>query len=840
MQIISKAYSSALAQLNRAKVSKINKLKDTLGLASMSDESLKSLAESVLTKDPSNDKIIEVFAIVKEVIYRIKGIQLHDCQLEGGLHLLERRVSEMKTGEGKTLTIVAPAVYLASNKKGLHVVTANEYLASRDALLMAPIYEYLGLSCKALVESDNLVSKKTAYLADITYGVSHSFGFDYLRDNTAKDKSDKVQRGLYAAIVDEVDSILIDDARTPMILSVSVDSTDSSISAIADFVNKELVAEDVHIDLAKNEASVTDSGFSKFESFIESTGLLAHNESAYSVKNSHLVSNLTALVSAKFLYAVNRDYIVRNGDIILVDTGTGRTMEGRRLSRGIHEALEALEGVPLKPTTKTMATISYQNFFGQYSQLSGLSGTALTDAMEFSSMYNMEVVEIPTHKPVIRKQIPDKLFLNKLSKFKAITSHVIEVHKSGQPVLIGCESIRDAEIISSMLEDMNVEHQTLTAKFVDLEASIIAEAGVKFAVTVATNMAGRGTDILLGGDPSDRDPIEVSSAKQEVLELGGLHVVGASRNLLRRVDNQLLGRSGRQGDPGSYAFFVSLDDDLLINMRNHKLFYAISKSIGDGEISGKVVSRLISMSQQKHEQTGFMDRENLMKYDSVNASQQQVVYATRSAVLGFENISDFYPLIEDAVTQWANSAVYAHPDVSSIKYLELKESLNSSFNIDPPLLSWLKSLTQDELVSAIQAEVISAINAIQRSPIELRDILLKSMDEHWSIHLEALADLRSNIGYRASVGKNPVFAFNIEAKDLFHEFDAAFKLDFVYQLTINQSKAPGEVSYAPASMTPAQKVFIALKKRPVGRNDPCPCDSGLRFKECHGLDPRFV
>jgi preprotein translocase subunit SecA len=345
---------------------------------------------------------------------------------------------------------------------------------------------------------------------------------------------------------------------------------------------------------------------------------------------------------------------------------------------------------------------------------------------------------------------------------------------------------------------------------------------------------------LLGGDPAGRDPIEVEKAKQEVLDLGGLHVVGASRNLLRRVDNQLLGRCGRQGDPGSYVFFVSMDDDLLINMRNHKLFYAISKSIGDGELSGKVVSRLISLSQQKHEQSGFMDRENLMKYDSVNASQQQVVYATRSSILAFDDVSDFYPLIEDAVFLWAKSAIYSHPDVSSIKYLELKESLNSSFNIDPPLLSWLNALTQDERVAAIQAEVISLVNASQITPDQLKDRLLKSMDEHWSVHLEAMSDLRSNIGYRSSVGKNPVFAFNIEAKDLFHEFDSSFKLDFVYQITISQPKVSSDAPYYPSSMTPAQKVFIALKKRPVGRNDPCPCESGLRFKSCHGLDPRFV
>ncbi len=845
-----------------------------------------------------DDLLPEAFATVREAGKRVLGMRHFDVQMIGGIVLHNGNIAEMRTGEGKTL-VATLATYLNTlSSKGVHVITVNDYLAQRDADWMSKIYSFLGLSTGVVISGMDALSKKQAYESDITYGTNNEFGFDYLRDNMAFSPEEKVQRELNFAVVDEVDSILIDEARTPLIISGPT-SDNSELYVKFNELVKELEqgeeAEskeeeptgDFTVDEKNKQVHITEQGHEKLESILVREGILDENDSLYSATNINLIHYLSASIRADVLFLKDISYIVQDGKIVIVDEFTGRTMEGRRWSDGLHQAIEAKEGVTIESENQTLASITFQNYFRLYNKLSGMTGTADTEAFEFQSIYNLEVMVIPTNLDVAREDHGDLIFLSVEEKFEAIAEDVKDCIERKQPVLVGTASIEASEHLSSLLTKLEVKHNVLNAKQHEREATIIAEAGVPGAVTIATNMAGRGTDIVLGGNldveiaaKGEISDSEKESLKQqwqlrhdEVLAAGGLHVIGSERHESRRIDNQLRGRSGRQGDAGSTRFYLSLQDDLMRIFASDKMA-GLMKKLGmeQGEaIEHPWVSRAIENAQRKVEGHNFDIRKQLLEYDDVANDQRKVVYQQRNEMMTENDLSEIIESIrEDVVTTLVSNYVPKGTleEQWDIEGLEksLQEETGRKFNIQ----QWLDDddqLNEYELPKKVLAE-LAVIYKEKEELIgteELRRfekyVLLQVLDSHWKEHLSAMDYLRQSINLRAMAQKNPKQEYKRESFEMFTEMLEQIKQEVIstlarveirsqeeidelerqqqmpadmnYEHAQSSLQADDEVPVADESEDPAHQPFVRNEKK-LGRNDPCYCGSGKKFKQCHG------
>jgi len=797
------------------------------------------------------DRVVEGFALVREVSRRVLGLRQFDVQLIGGLTLMAGQLAEMRTGEGKTLTIAAPAAILALDGKGVHVVTANAYLAERDAELMRPLYEALGLSVAFVHDDQNTPDKKAAYDAHITYGVGHAFGFDYLRDNLARDRTEQVQRAFHAAIVDEIDSILIDEARVPLIISARAADVTEAVRAIDKAVAALQPVVHLEVNLKERQVTLTEAGYHAVEESLVQSGMLETTSSLYETRNLPLVRRIHSAAKAYGLFRRDRDYVIEGGELVLVDQGTGRKMHGRRFEDGLHEALEAKEGVEIQPGTMKRATITYQNFFGLYPLLGGLTGTALTEAEEFSEIYNLETVVIPTNRPIQRRMHLDVVYLTKSEKFKAAAQEVAQRQAKGQPVLVGCATIRDAEVMGRLLSDNGIAHEVLTAKYLEREAHIIGQAGRLGAVTVATNMAGRGTDILLGGEKPSRndfaDDTEFESAmsawKQEreaVLAAGGLFVLGTERNGLRRVDNQLAGRSGRQGDPGEVQFFLSLEDELLRIFSKDGRLNVVRRMVeaSGSALSGKHVAAMVTAAQKKVEGQGFDARRTLMKYDGVLADQRRAVYALREHLLDGGAVDHCRGVVTTAIEAWAGRWLDASMLPEQWDIGAAKKDLSDQFGLSLPLVGWVHKdeLEREEMVTRIVEAAEAQFDAQQFDEAACRSVVFDVLNDMWTEHLTVLEELQNGVGLKQNTGLNPVYQYGKDAFALFQAFEQGMCVDITGRLlnTTRKAEEAARDEAAAARHAGDAKVAIESELRWVRRNDPCPCGSGLRFRECHG------
>lgn len=782
-----------------------------------------------LAKGEKLDDILpEAFAVVREASWRVTGMKHFRVQLMGGIVLHQGRISEMKTGEGKTLVATLPAYVNALAGKGVHIVTVNDYLARRDRDSMGAIYEFLGLSCGVVLHSLNRDERKQAYNCDITYGTNSEFGFDYLRDNMVIYMEERVQRSLNYAIVDEVDSILIDEARTPLIISGQGDKS-TDFYKVADYFAKTLRAEaEYTVDEKTNSVILTDEGIEKAEKFFKV-------ENYADASNMEMQHHVVQALKANYIMKRDKDYMVRDGEVLIVDEFTGRMMEGRRYSDGLHQAIEAKEGVKVERESKTLATITYQNYFRMFKKLSGMTGTALTEENEFREIYGLDVIEIPTNMPMVRIDQPDVVYKSMMGKFYAIVEEIIETNKTGQPVLVGTVSIEKSEVLSDLLKRRGVSHQVLNAKYHEMEADIISHAGELGMVTIATNMAGRGTDIKLG---------------EGVVAAGGLKIIGSERHESRRIDNQLRGRSGRQGDPGESRFFVSLEDDLMRIFGSDKLQGVVEK-LGlqeDEAIESKMISNAIENAQKKVEGNNFDIRKTLLNYDDVINKQREIIYKQRTEVLEGE---DIHLQIQGMLKDLIYSAVDAH--VSGIEdelenemeklidYLEdiylpktattAKElSLISNEEIKERLLYIAKELYKEK-ESEFTAEHMREIERV---------ILLRVVDTKWMDHIDNMDHLKQGIGLRAYKQQDPAQAYAFEGSAMFEEMIYNIKVDTIkYLFHVQIQKAPERERVAEETATNydgdesiAKEPVVREQK--VGRNDPCPCGSGKKYKNCCG------
>lgn len=798
------------------------------------------------------ERISKGFALIREAARRSLGTPHYEVQLIGGLTLLDGHLAEMSTGEGKTLTVTLAAALLAQQNSGVHVVTANEYLALRDAELMRPVYELLGLSVSAIHSEQTTAEKQEVYARDIVYGVGSEFGFDYLKDHLIQDKTQRVQRSLITAIVDEVDSVLIDEARVPLIISGPAPDN-SQIFQVLDACVRDLTPGTHYlVNLKERTADLTDAGYRSVESSLVESGFLSSAQELYALSHLFWVRQLHSAVKAYGLFKRDRDYVVKNGEIILVDLGTGRTMEGRRFDDGLHEAIEAKEGVKILQGNVVKATITYQNYFSKYSHLCGLSGTALTDAEEFQELYGLKTVVIPTNRPVQRKFLPDIIYPTKAVKFQRILEQVQAIHATGQPLLVGCSSIRDAEVLDSLLSKAGVPHNTLTAKHVDKEAHIIAKAGEVGAVTVATNMAGRGTDIILGGErpvtgdyaTNEEHQAAVDSwrkAHDKVLSLGGLFVLGTERNGLRRVDNQLAGRAGRQGDPGTVQFLMSKEDELLKVFGNNKqLSSGQSIFLGEGALSGNLVTKLVTSSQQSYEQQGFSARKNLMKYDSALAEQRQAVFDLRDRLLESESAATYcIQGAREGYEYWLEQHITDESMLSDSEVGALKQGLAAHFGVEVPLLSWVskEELTPAELRARLRELGAERLATLTITEEVRKKLTFEILDNQWEQHLANLSELRENVALKGFTGLNAVFQFHNDAFELFNSFKIELNHAYAFAL-FKTTEIEARLLREEArnlKKTAESKLAAALHKGWISRNMACPCESGLRFKECHGV-----
>ena len=791
-----------------------------------------------IAKGESLDELLpEAFAVVRESARRVLGERHYDVQLIGGIVLHQGKIAEMKTGEGKTLTSTAPLYLNALSGKGVHVVTVNDYLASRDVEWMGQVYRFLGLTTGSIVHDMDDAARREAYAADITYGTNNEFGFDYLRDNMKFDISDFCQRGFNYAIVDEVDSILIDEARTPLIISGPADmSTDMYIKV--DRIMRHF-KENQHYtkDEKDRQAMLTDEGVSLGEELLQVNNL-------YDPRNINQLHHINQALKAHVLFQRDVDYIVRNGEVIIVDEFTGRTMEGRRYSDGLHQALEAKEGVKVEKENQTLASITFQNYFRMYDKLAGMTGTADTEAPEFKKIYNLDVVVVPTNKDMIRVDYPDVIYKNGKAKYRAVVREINELHIKGQPILVGTISIDVSEKISKMLDKEKIAHEVLNAKHHEREAEIIAQAGQKGRVTIATNMAGRGTDIKLG---------------EGVCELGGLHILGTSRHESRRIDNQLRGRSGRQGDPGSSRFFLSLEDDLLRIFGSGRISGIMNK-LGmeeDEPIEHSMISKAIENAQRKVEGHNFDIRKHLLEYDDVMNKQREVIYTQRREVLsGDDNRSIINDMIGDLVDGVADAFAQVKIPSEDWAWTEFNERVAELFNLR---LEWddqdRVDLTRDMLAEKLKSEVQAAYQRqIERNGEEQmcqleRIILLQIVDSHWKDHLLNMDHLKEGIGLRGYGQKNPLDEYKKEGFKLFLSMVENVKEQTVGTLLRVQVVRDDEVARmeeeqrrreqemqlnrGAAGEEPNRKP-IRRKDEKIGRNAPCPCGSGKKYKKCCG------
>ncbi|MEO2508726.1 preprotein translocase subunit SecA [Clostridium paraputrificum] len=832
-----KSYSER--EVNRIKpiVDKIEALDGSM--SKLTDEELKNktveFKERLANGETLDDILVEAFATVREASWRVLQMKHYREQLIGGIVLHQGRIAEMKTGEGKTLVATLPAYLNALSGNGVHIITVNDYLAKRDMEWMGQIYNFLGLTTGVIVHELTNDQRREAYGSDITYGTNNEFGFDYLRDNMVIYKEERVQRQLNFCIVDEVDSILIDEARTPLIISGAGEKS-TEFYKVADYFVKTLrEEEDYTIDEEANAVMLTDAGVEKAERAFK----LDNYADADNMALQHYV---TQALKANYSMRRDKDYMVKDGEVIIVDEFTGRLMEGRRYSDGLHQAIEAKEGVKIARESKTLATITFQNYFRMYNKLSGMTGTALTEENEFREIYGLDVIVVPTHRPVQRVDNADLVFKNEKGKFNAIVEDIIETHKTGQPILVGTVSIEKSEELSKILKKRGIPHQVLNAKYHEQEAEIISHAGELGMVTIATNMAGRGTDIKLG---------------EGVVEVGGLKIIGTARHESRRIDNQLRGRSGRQGDPGSSTFYISLDDDLMRIFGSDKIQAVVDK-IGleeDDAIENKIITKQIENAQKKVEGNNFNIRKTLLGYDDVMNMQREVIYKQRAQVLEGEDLKD---QILNMTSDVISNAVLSHlngvegDDVE----VEMKKLIAYLDDICVPdnrvTVEELMKITNDEIIEKYKNIATEIYNGKEEEfgsekmrEIE-RVILLRTVDSKWMNHIDNMDHLKQGMGLRAFKQQDPVQAYQMEGSQMFDEMIQGIKTDTVkYIFHVQMEKAPERERVAKetsAVHAGADGDSKSIKREPVrkkmeiGRNEPCPCGSGKKYKNCCGRE----
>lgn len=879
-------------------VDKINALEPQI--SSLSDGALKAKTQEFKERlkggETLDDLLPQAFAVVREASKRTLGMRHFDVQLIGGMVLHGGNIAEMRTGEGKTLMSTLAAYLNALPGLGVHIVTVNDYLAKRDTEWMRPLYEFLGLTIATNLHGMTQAEKQEAYKADITYGTNNEFGFDYLRDNMVFSLGEKVERGLYYAIVDEVDSILIDEARTPLIISGAAEESVDLYLAINDIIPK-LTKQadkdspgDYSLDEKTKQAFLSEEGHQHVEEWLTKAGLLSEGESLYDAQNIVLMHHISAALRAHTLFHKDVDYIVQNGDVVIVDEHTGRTMPGRRWSDGLHQAIEAKEKVKINQENQTLASITFQNYFRLYQKLSGMTGTADTEAYEFQQIYGLEVLVIPTHKDMIRADQPDFVYMSAEEKFAAIIADIKAVHATGQPILVGTTSIEASEHLSALLKREKIPHQVLNAKFHEKEAQIVAEAGRPGAVTIATNMAGRGTDIVLGGsleselraldNPSEMEIAQRKKAWHErhdqVVKAGGLYVLGTERHESRRIDNQLRGRSGRQGDPGKSRFYLSLHDNLLRifgGERLNNLMQRIGMEKGVA-LESRMLSRSIENAQRKVEAYNFDVRKQLLEYDDVANEQRKVIYSQRDELLAAEDIGDVIKEMgQHAMTQLINTFIPPHTMEEEWDVPGLEQRLESDFNLKLPLKEWLdQDATMDE--EHLREKIYAAFKeSYQKKEEQIgtniirqfeKAVMLQTLDTCWREHLAAMDYLRQGIHLRGYAQKNPKQEYKRESFELFSQLldrinyeviSALSKFEVKVEEDIEQMQAQrrqavnaqhmqykhaalhalpdSDVAVQEEETTFTKQTFVRDAPK-VGRNDACPCGSGKKYKQCHG------
>lgn len=886
----------------KKRVAQINKLEPEF--EKLSDEALKAKTAEFkqrLADGASLDSLLhEAFATVREASKRVLGMRHFDVQLIGGMVLTNRNIAEMRTGEGKTLTATLPCYLNALTGKGVHVVTVNDYLARRDAETNRPLFEFLGMTVGVNIPGLSGKEKRAAYDADITYATNSELGFDYLRDNLAHSKEERFQRQLHYALVDEVDSILIDEARTPLIISGPSENATEIYQAINTII-PHLIAQDKEdteeytgdgdftLDLKNKQASLTERGQVKVEQLLVQLGLMHENESLYQPSRIALLHHVYAALRAHKLFEVNVDYIVKDGEVVIIDEHTGRTMAGRRWSDGLHQAIEAKEGVAIQGENQTVASITYQNYFRLYEKLAGMTGTADTEAFEFQQIYGLDTVVIPTNRPMIRDDRTDLMFKSEPEKFAAIIKDIQECRERQQPVLVGTISIEKSEALSEALNKAGIVHNVLNAKFHAQEAEIVAEAGRPGAVTIATNMAGRGTDIVLGGNwkaevaklenPTD-EQIEAIKAEWQknhdiVMQAGGLHIIGTERHESRRIDNQLRGRSGRQGDPGSSRFYLSLDDALMrIYLNEGKLNMMRKAFTEEGEaMESKLLTKVIASAQAKVEAHNFDGRKHLLQYDDVANEQRKAIYEQRNYLLETDDIS---AMIETIRSDVYNAVIDQYIPPQSIEemwdVLALETRLKHEFGLDLPLVKWLEEdsnlheETLRERIITIATEQYQAKEAVVGAEVMRsfeKGVMLQNLDELWKEHLSAMDYLRKGIHLRGYAQKDPKQEYKKESFAMFTELLDRLKMNVISILSRIQVKSQEEVEREQRLMAEAQQAveneaqggFVAgdhtdendavvsdedFENLNISRNDPCPCGSGKKYKHCHGNKAKYA
>ena len=771
------------------------------------------------------DILIEAFATAREAAYRCVQMKPFYVQILGGLAIHYGNIAEMKTGEGKTLTCVLPAYLNALTGKGVHIVTVNEFLSTRDSEWMGSIFKFLGLTVGLNLREKSPKEKQEAYNCDILYTTNNELGFDYLRDNMVVKKENRVQRELNYCIVDEVDSILIDEARTPLIISGGVMQSANLYVQADNFVKTLKENEDYVKDEKTRSINLTDEGSSKCE---KKFGL----DNLYDIANTALVHYVNQALKANYFMKKDVDYVVQDGEVIIVDQFTGRLMKGRAFSEGLHQAIEAKEGVKIQQETKTLATITFQNYFRMYKKLAGMTGTAKTEEEEFRNIYNMYVISIPTNKPVIRIDETDLLYPGKQGKYNAIVRVIEEKHKLGQPVLVGTIAIETSELISNMLTKKKIRHEVLNAKNHAREAEIIAHAGEKGAVTIATNMAGRGTDIKLG---------------EGVKELGGLCVIGTERHESRRIDNQLRGRSGRQGDPGYTQFFVSFEDDLLVRFGSDRYRGTLENLgfTGDQAIRNKMFAKSVETAQKRVEGNNFDIRKQLLNYDDVMNTQREIIYAKRNEILDSESIHEMIlSMFKEYITGMVNGHMIETAKLSENDYKEIVEASNENLLKNYRInLSEINGKKSDEVIEIIYSNVLKDYEEkLKDVPYEVVDefektIALKVIDSHWMEHISTMSHLREGIGLRGYANENPLQAYTMEGFQLFDDMMMAINKEvsmYLLKSEIRQNLERKEVVKHVITNDSKDTVKVQKKSSKVGRNDPCPCGSGKKYKQCCG------
>jgi preprotein translocase subunit SecA len=871
-------------------VTQINALEPKF--AALKDEDFKEYTKQYIervSKGESLEKLLpESFALVREASKRVLGLRPFDVQLMGGMVLNENQIAEMKTGEGKTLTALLPAYLNALTKKGVHIVTVNDYLARRDSNWSRPLFEFLGLTVGCNIPGMDAEAKRQAYNCDITYGTNNEFGFDYLRDNMAYVPEQRVQKPLYYALVDEVDSVLIDEARTPLIISGAAEDSSELYKVIDSFIpslkeqekeDSEEYTGDGHYtkDLKNKQAYLTENGQIYIEELLQKAGLLKEHDSLFASSNVSLLHHVMSALRAHVLFERDVDYIVQNGEVVIIDEHTGRTMPGRRWSEGLHQAVEAKEKVEIHNENQTLASITFQNYFRMYEKLAGMTGTADTEAYEFQQIYGLKTIVLPTNKPMIRNDLTDLIYLTEEEKYEAIVNDIRTHVEAGSPVLVGTISIENSEKLSNYLNKLKIKHQVLNAKFHEKEAEIVAQAGRPGTVTIATNMAGRGTDIVLGGsldadlakleNPTEEEIANVKEQWQkrhdQVLASGGLHIIGTERHESRRIDNQLRGRSGRQGDPGSSRFYLSMDDNLMRIFGSERI-KSIMKTLGmeKGQpLEHRLVSRAIENAQRKVETRNFDIRKNLLEFDDVANEQRKAIYEERNALLDGlvtpESVNDIiFDVIDEAITTYIpRGSLIENWDVEG-----LENDLKTNFALELPIKAWLEA--DDKLFEEILREkIIQAAKESFKAKCDMigpehasaltRNVMLQWIDMLWKEHLAAMDHLRQGIGLRGYAQKNPKQEYKLESFNMFTSMLDNFKYQIVRTLMCiriqieeqidqmeqeRQAKAKeAEERYnkEASQVSNNGQPFIRTTEK-VGRNDLCPCGSGKKYKNCCG------